>query len=255
MTNELNDVSVRRLLVLGTSGTNGTGLHGADARIWPETVRDALSDRLGPVELTLRRFYVHAGTPFEILERELAAANYDFIVLQCTSVAATQKTVANRVGKFLGKSAGAWTESRVRTFDRSTRRRGTVRSRVNIVGHTLARRVIGTSPTIAVAPLIARYLRAIDRVAMVETANIVVIGTGFASKQARENNPDVDAIKRNFDGTLSQAARQKHLHWVESAAVTRESADPEATFVDPVHKGQEWHDGIAARVLAAFLAE
>jgi hypothetical protein len=89
---------------------------------------------------------------------------------------------------------------------------------------------------------------------MVETANIVVFGTGFASKRARENNPEAVAIKNRFNSALFHAAKSKHLHWVGSDEVTIASADPEATFVDPVHKGQEWHNGIAERVLAAFLS-
>jgi len=246
--------SVHRMLVLGTSGTLGSGMSHSGAVLWPEIVRSGLAERLGDVDLRVIRFYVHGGTPFEILERELAAANYDFVVLQCTSVAATQKTVAHRVRNLVGKRAGNWTEARVLAIDHKTRRRGKVRQRVNVIGHRVVRKAVGTSPMIGLQPLIERYLRAIDRVAMVETANVVVIGTGMASKRARENNPAVEAIKHEFDGRLSARARQKHLHWVESAAVTRESPDPEATFVDVLHKGQDWHNGIAERVLSAFLS-
>ncbi|MGE0599210.1 MAG: hypothetical protein AB7J35_07805 [Dehalococcoidia bacterium] len=166
---------------------------------------------------------------------------------------ATQKTVANRVTNLLGKSAGAWTEAQVRTIDRKTRRGGPVRERVNRLGHQTARRVIGTAPAIGIDELISRYLRAIDRVAMAETADIAVIGTGFASKAARENNAEVERMKLKFNGTLERAARQKHLHWIDSVAVTQASDDPEATFSDPVHKGQQWHDGLADAVAKAFL--
>ena len=108
------------------------------------------------------------------------------------------------------------------------------------------------APIISLSALIAGYVRAIDRVAMVETASIAVIGTGFASESARKNNPKVEQLKRRFDGEISAAAKRKHLHWVDSAAITRESDDPEAMFLDQLHKGQPWHDGIAKGVVAAL---
>lgn len=242
-----------RVLVLGTSGILGTGLSGPDAKVWPEIVRERLAERLGPVELTRTLFYVHGRKPFAFLERELAAEDYDYIILQCVSVPATLRTVPNRVTNLFGKRAGAWTEAKVRAIDRQTQARGTVRDRANIVGHRIARRLIGTAAQIDPDTLIDRYRQAINRVAMVETATVAVIGTGFASKAARENNPQVVSINARFNQTLLQAVRQKHFHWVDSDAVTRETNDPDATFIDPVHKGQGWHDGIAGRVAAAFL--
>lgn len=246
----------RRLLVLAASGAFGGGMRDPGrARLWPDLVRDSLAASVGEVELTLRRFYVHGGDPSAVLERELTRVQPDYIVLQCTSFPATQRTVAHRVEHLLGKRAGDWTEARVRVFDRNTRRRGPVRRRLNRISHRVARRVIGTAPIIGYGPLVEGYLRAIDRIAMVETADVAVIGTGYASKSARENNPDVDTIKARFDREIAEAARRKHLGWVDSAAITRESADPEATFLDQLHKGQEWHDGLAARIVAALLRE
>jgi hypothetical protein len=107
----------------------------------------------------------------------------------------------------------------------------------------------------ALAPLLAAYTRAVDRIAMIETASVAIIGTGHPSRQARVNNPAVDDIKRAFDGTLSALARKKHLAWVDSASITRESPDPEAMFLDELHKGQVWHAALAERVVAALLRE
>ncbi len=226
-----------------------------DARLWPQQVQEGLAQRLGPVELTKRRFYVHGGKPFDILEEELAREQWDFVAIQCTSYAATQKTVAHRVRNVLGKRAGQWTEARVLAVDTKIRRKGKLRHAAYRTGHRIARRTIGTAPMVGLDRLLSGYQRAIDRVAMVETAAIVVIGTGAASDRARSNNKEVERIKAKFDGTISAAARRKHLGWVESAAVTREADDPEAQFLDMLHKGQAWHDGIAKRVLEQFAAQ
>lgn len=242
----------RQLLVLGTSGTAGTGL-GPDGHTWAELVREGLAANEGEVELTLRRFYVHIGNPFEFLERELARIQPDYIALQCTAYPATQKTVAHRVNRLLGKRLADWTEARVLTVDKATRRKGPVRHRVNRAGHIVARRVVGTAPMVPYRSLVDGYLKAIDRVARVESAQVVVIGTGAASPGHQRNNREVDQIKERFDGELSAAAKRKHLAWVSSAEATRDAGAPEDVFVDMLHKGQGWHDAVAARVLAAFL--
>ena len=244
----------RKLLILGTSGTMGAGM-AAGARLWPQQVQEGLAERHGPVDLTRRRFYVHGGKPFDILEEELAREEWDFIVVQCTSYAATQKTVAHRVRNVLGKRAGQWTEAQVLAVDTRIRHKGRVRHALYRAGHRIARKTIGTAPLVSLDTLIPNYLKAIDRIAMVETAAIVVMGTGAASDSARRNNKDVERIKAKFDGTISGAAKRKHLGWVESAAITRESDDPEAMFLDMLHKGQAWHDGVAKRVLEQFAAQ
>lgn len=241
----------RQLLVLGTSGTVGTGI-GPEGRIWPELVRQGLAASGGEVELTLRRVYVHSGNPFEFLERELDRVQPDYIAMQCTAFPATQKTVAHRVNRLLGKRLADWTEARVLTVDKATRRKGPVRHRMNRAGHIVARKVVGTSPMVPYRYLVDGYLKAIDRVARVESAQVVVIGTGAASPGHQRNNREVDNLKERFDGELSAAAKRKHLAWVSSAEATREAGAPEEVFVDMLHKGQAWHDGIAARVLAAF---
>ena len=242
-----------RLLVLGASGAFGGGLREVRESLWPDLVREQLAARVGEVDLLLRRFYVHSGEPFTFLERELSAGQPDFIVLQCTSFPATQRTVAHRVDRLLGKRAAAWTEDRVRAFDRKTRRQGRVRQQVNRASHRIARRLVGTAPIIDYRPLVDGYLKAIDRIAMVETAAVAIIGTGFASDSHRKNNPQVDALKERFNAEISGAARRKHLGWVDSDAVTRNLADPESTFLDQLHRGLDWHRGIAEGVVAALV--
>lgn len=241
----------RQLLVFGTSGTAGTGL-GPEGRTWPELVREGLAATGSDVELTLRRFYVHLGNPFEFLERELERVQPDYIAIQCTAYPATQKTVAHRVNRLLGKRLADWTEARVLTVDRATRRKGPVRHRVNRAGHIVARKVVGTAPMVPYRDLVDGYLKAIDRIARVEAAHVAVIGTGAASPGHQRNNPEVEQIKDRFDGALSAAAKRKHLAWVSSAEATREAGAPGEVFLDMLHKGQAWHDAVAARVLAAF---
>ena len=241
----------RRLLVLATSGAFGAG--GLAGETWPSLVREKLVERIGPIDMTLQRFYVHAGQPWTILEEHLTKLQPEFVVLQTTSWPATQKTVAHRLNNLIGKRAADWTEARVRTIDQRTRRKGRLRHVVNRAGHKVARRVVGTAPMIRLQPLIDGYLRAIDRVAMVETASVAIIGTGFPSQSAVRNNKEVSAIKARFDGATSVAAKRKHLGWVDSAAITRESDDPQAQFLDMLHKGRAWHDGIAEGVVRELL--
>jgi hypothetical protein len=246
----------RQLLVLAASGAFGGGMRDpSQASLWPDLIRGGLESRFGDVDLTLRRFYVHSGQPMEYLERELARLQPDFIVMQCTSFPATQKTVAHRVERLLGKGLADWTEARVRTVDQATRRRGRVRHKLNRAGHIAARRIIGTSPMVPLKVLLEGYGQAIDRIARVESAQVAIVGTGMASAAARRNNREIETIKARFDGAIREAARKKHLAWVDSAAITREADDPEAMFLDMLHKGQAWHDGVAAGVLAAFLRD
>lgn len=248
------DRPVRRMLVLSASGGFGAGLTSPDAHPWPELVHRSLQDRVGEVDLVLRRFYVHSGNPLEFLNRELERGTADFIVLQCTSFPATQKTVANKVESMFGRRAGHWTEARVQAFDHQTRRRGQIRSSLNTAGHRAGQRIIGTAPMIGVQPLIARYKQAIDRVAMVEAASIVVFGTGFASDQSRQNNPEVEAIKHAFNTSIADSVRRKHLAWVDAAAITANSPNPEAMFADMLHKTQAWHTELGEQIAEALLA-
>lgn len=246
----------RQLLVLATSSASGGGMRDpGGAALWPATVQSGLAARFGEVELTLRRFYVHTGQPMEYLERELDRVQPDFIVLQCTVFQATQKTVAHRVEHILGKRAADWTEARVRSVDRNTRGRGPVRHRVNRAGHMFARKVIGTAPMVGYRQLVEGYLRAIDRVARVEDAEVAVMGTGHPSAAARRNNRQADAIVDRFNAEISAAARQKRFAFIDNAAITRSAGDPDAMFLDMLHKGQDWHDGVAALVLSAFLRD
>jgi hypothetical protein len=245
--------AARKLLALGPSTMLGAGLP-PDAMTWPRQVQQRLSEAHGTVDLAVRRFYVHDGRPADILEEALSR-EWDFIALECTSFAATEKTVAYRVRNALGSTAGKWTEARSVDFDALTRDKGRLRRVVYRGGHSVARRTIGTAPRVALDYLIAEYVRAINRLAMVETAAIVVIGTGAASRLAVQNNGSIDRIKLKFNGELSAAAHRKRLGWIDSAAVTREAVNPESMFVDMFHQGQAWHDGIAKRVLEQFAAQ
>ncbi len=246
----------RQLLVLAASGAFGGGMRDpSQAALWPDLIRSGLASEFGDVDLTLRRFYVHSGQPMEYLERELSRLQPDYIVMQATSFPATQKTVAHRLNRLLGQGAADWTEARVRTVDRATRRRGPVRHRLNRAGHIAARRIIGTAAMVPLPVLIEGYSSAIDRIARVESAQVAIIGTGMASAAARRNNPEIESIKSRFDSAMRDAARKRHLAWVDSAEVTRKADNPEATFLDMLHKGQAWHDGIARRVLEQFAAQ
>lgn len=238
-----------RLLVFGTSDSGGDHLPCRE-QAWPWQVGRALEAARGePVEVVHRQLYLEADPELAYFNRELARHEPDIVVLTTSAFSFTFRTVPYRLRRRFGRRAGDWAAARVRQFDAALPPgEPSLRGRIGAACHSLAQRIIGTSAQHPYRPVLANYLAAIDRLAQLEATPVVVVGSAqFRSDLARKW-PKQEAMIIDFNRRLERACGQRRLGWVDKEGMTRRLADRDGVYLDPVHKGQAYHDGVAAEV-------
>ncbi|MGH2632249.1 MAG: hypothetical protein ACRDG3_02460 [Tepidiformaceae bacterium] len=238
-----------KLLVLGSSGSAGSGLADPEREAWPQLVLAALEPRFGPVELVHRRYFVTAPGALEYLDQQLEAHQADWVMLQTTAYPLTLRTVAYKISHTVSPGAGKFAERQFNRFDAATRRRGRALRAVNHASHWLAGHAIGRDTQGRYEEVIERYSRTIDRIARYEAARSGVMSAGVPRRAVVDDNPSCVAMIHKMNAQLSAQAARRRIPWVDHDAVTADIADHDSTFCDIVHKGALWHRRIADAVL------
>ena len=238
-----------KLLVLGSSGSAGSGLADPEREAWPQLVQAALEPRFGPIELVHRRYFVSAPGVLDYLDQQLDAHQADWVMLQTTAYPLTLRTVAYKISHTVSPRAGKFAERYFNRFDAATRHRGRALRTVNHASHWLAGHAIGRDTQSRYETVIEKYTQTIDRIARYEAARSGVMGTGVPRRKVVEDNPSCVPMVHKMNAELSAQARRRRMPWVDHDAVTADIADHDSTFCDIVHKNALWHRRIAQAVL------
>jgi lysophospholipase L1-like esterase len=238
-----------KLLVLGSSGSAGSGLADPDREAWPWLVQAALEPRFGPIELAHRRYFVAAPGALDYLDEQLDAHQADWVMLQTTAYPLTLRTVAYKISHKVSPGAGKFAERYFNRFDAATRRRGRALRGLNHASHWLAGHAIGRDTQGRYETVIERYTQTIDRIARYEAARSGVMGTGVPRRSVVQDNPSCVPMVHKMNAELRAQAGRRRIPWVDHDAVTADIADHDSTFCDVVHKNALWHRRIAEAVL------
>ena len=237
-----------RILILGASDSEGTLLANfADS--WRERLRTGLPALIdGPVEVFHKRYYVHLPGTMEYLERCLAEARPDFVLAPCTAFAFSTPSVGNRLRRVLGKRAGDWFERRFTTFDAATAgARGGWRDAANGAAHTIAGKLIGRESISTYEHVFAIYRQTIERIARIEDADAIVMGTTYNGTEVQRRVPGIKATVDRFNHELHAVAESHHFGWIDRQAIIS-GLDVTTPRPDQMHTGEEVHAAYAAAI-------
>ena len=205
----------------------------------------------------VRMFIPDAPGAAAYLDQQLERFPSDWVVLQTTAAGLTIRTVPYRVSNLFGARAGRMAERIVGRVDLMTAplNRGRTPQRRNRSLRWFARHVIGVDTRTRYRPLVDGYLSTIGRLARLEETSTAVVGTGQPHSAVTQDNPRcVDAVV-SFNRELAEAARLRRIPWIEHDPAPQSGGGHDGTFVDGLHKNREWHQQIAADVLAALTQE
>lgn len=241
-----------RILILGSSGSAGSGL--ADAQMaWSRIVERGTESLTGaPAEMLHTRFYTWTADWEEYLENALEKGPFDVVVLSPTKFAFATFAADNRVRRLLGKKAGDWFKGQADAFDAktSTRTPQGRRGRVNRLVHRTARRAIGQEPLSDVRTITETYLRTMARLARLEDAQVIVLGIAETSSRRHRRHPKTNADVRMFRDTLEKEAARRRFDWIDREALwTANDGEQDDKFSDGVHVNAELHRRIAQAIL------
>jgi len=240
-----------KVLVFGTSDSSGEQLADREAA-WPWQAARAISAaRNEPVEIVHRHLYLEAPGSMTYFERELTRHAPDAVVLVTSCFSFTFRTVPNRVRRRFGKRAGDWAAARIRDFDSAIAgEQGTLKARANQLGHSLGQKLIGTSTQADYRPVLETYFAAVDRLARLEDTPVVVVGSAQFRGDLARKWPKQERMIIDFNRRMEHACATRRLAWIDKEGMTRGLPDRDGMYLDPVHKGMAYHDGLAAEVAA-----
>jgi hypothetical protein len=243
-----------KLLILGASDSEGTLLANfADS--WREQLRTRLPALIGEdVEVDHRRFYVHIGDSLAYVERCLAEAQPDFVIMGCTGYAFSTSSVGNRLRRRLGKRFGDWAERRSAAFDRATERElGSARERINYAAHWVAGKTIGREAVANYASVLSAYERCIDALARREDLDAIIMGSTYNGPRVQRRLPYIRSLVDRFNRDLKAMADAHRFGWLDRQAII--SALPaEIARPDQMHTGPEIHAAYAEALLPLVAA-
>lgn len=241
-----------RLLILGGSDSSGEHLPNfADS--WRERLREELPALLGEeVEVFHRKYYTYVPGPLDYLERCLADARPDFVILGANGWEFATPSVANRLRRLFGKTAGDWFERRFESFDAATLgHEGRLRRGINRGGHAVAG-VVGREPTASYESVLQTYLRTIDRLARQEDLDAIVMGTTYLAPELHARLPKMRSRIIRFNAALRAEAERRHFGWLDKAGLVE--AQGRAGLLDPLHRSAATHR-VMADAFKAMIAE
>jgi hypothetical protein len=243
-----------KLLILGASDSEGT-LLGDFSDSWREQVRTRLPALIAEeVEIVHKRFYVHAAGSDAYLERELANARPDFVILGATGYAFSTSSVGNRLRRLFGRRFGTWAERKSASFDRATEREiGSGRERLNFAAHWVAGKVIGRDAVASYEHVLGAYTRAIDRLAREEDLDAIIMGTTYNGPRVQRRLPYIHDLVDQYNRELRSVAETRHFGWIDRQAII--SALPvETARPDQMHTGPEIHAAYAEALIPLIAA-
>ena len=243
-----------RILILGASDSEGTLLANF-SEAWRERLRIELPALIGePVEVIHKRFYVHLPGIEQYLERCIAESDPHLVILGATGYAFSTPSVGNRLRRLFGKRVGDWFEQRFSSFDNATAGgQGGWRERANDAAHAVAGRVIGREPLSTYEEVFARYRRTIERIARIESADAVVLGTTYGGPDIEKRVPGIRALVDRYNRELRAITEAHHFAFLDRQALI--SALPVNTArPDQMHTGEEVHAAYAAALIPMIAA-
>ncbi len=243
-----------KLLILGASDSEGTLLANfADS--WREQVRTRLPALIGEdVEIVHKRFYVHVPGVDEYLERALAEAQPDFVIMGATAFAFSTSSVGARLRRVVGARFGTWAERRSATFDRLTEREeGSLIERVNYAAHWVAGRTIGRDSVSNYDDVVAAYTRAIERLAREEDLDAIVMGTTYNGPRIQRRLPYIRALVDRYNSELRAVTESRRFGWLDRQAIISELPG-DTGRVDNLHAGPEIHAAYAEALIPMMAA-
>lgn len=238
-----------KLLILGASDSEGKLLPNfSDA--WREILRVELPPLLGEeLEIEHRRYYVHLPGALEFLERCISEAKPDFVIIAVTAHAFATPSVGNRLRRVLGKRAGSWFERQFSSFDRATDApEGTMRDRMNSLGHAAGGRVIGRRGLSTYDQVLGTYTKTVERLARIEDLDLVVMGATYIGPAIERRLPELRAKVDRFNEELEAFVLARHFAWVDRQSIV--AALPGVPDrPDQMHTGKETHRAYAGALL------
>lgn len=230
-----------KILILGASDSEGTLLPNFSDS-WRERLREELPPLIGePVEIDHRRFYVHLPGSLEYLDRCVRESCPDIAILGATGFAFGTPSVGNRLRRLLGKRVGDWFEERFTSFDRATDApEGTVRERLNVLGHRLAGATIGREALARPQEILDAYRRCMARLAREEHVATIVLGTTYSGPAIQKRLPKMRALIDRYNAALKTSAEKRHFGWLDRQALI-DALPRDTTRPDQMHTGAQIH--------------
>ncbi len=231
-----------KILVLSNSDTVGAMAAGPT---WTERVRDTRPASDLPVTLTTMFFAPVGAGAASYVARKVVAGAADLVLVPIGTYAFTVGFVSKRVERLFGTRVAARYRRLERGFDQSTRGRGGVRSRLNGLARTFARRVIGTAPLATVSEVSNTYEQIFGSLARLEQALVVVVTYPPEGGLGRRH---LDERRQCFK-QLREAANRHHFAWVDGTeAVASLAPGEEAVTPDGFHLSPAGHRAMAEAV-------
>jgi len=242
-----------RILVLGGSGTDGGRL--ADAsKSWPCLLKAQLPPLVGEdVEIVSKGYFVDNAGAMPYLEKVLSEQQPDVLIIAISPFSFAVGTVANRIGRLLGKRAGNISK---RTFDaiddRTLKQKSGPRLWANRRLHWVARTFVGQEGELSERETRGRYIATFDRLAREEAMTVVAMGPvqhmGRLALSQRGMNKKIE----EFSNALELESRRRHFAWVDRQALVPTAMSPEALLVDELHGAELTHHLTAGALLVAL---
>jgi len=242
-----------KLLILGESGSMGTGLPDPEVA-WGRALQRGLAERDGVTpEVVHVRLYTWTAGWEDYLERAIAKGPFDVVILSPTKFAFSVYSADNRVRQVFGQRVGDWFKRSADAFDAQTRVQDDegLRRKANRVAHRSVRKVVGQAPISTVEVITGTYLKAMARLAQLEDAQVIVLGNTNPSERMLERHPEVHARTVQFRNAMKAEAARRRFDWLERDGMWREEdGDRESVmFSDGLHKTAQIHSRMAASLL------
>lgn len=150
--------------------------------------------------------------------------------------------------------AGDWFERRFTGFDAATAGgRGGWPDRANDAAHQLAGVVIGREAISTYAYVLGMYRQTIERIAQIEEADAIVMGTTYNGPEVQRRVPGIQKTVDRFNRELRETAEQRHFGWIDRQAIIS-GLDERTVRPDQMHTGEEVHAAYAAEITTMIAA-
>lgn len=244
-----------RILILGGSGTGGTGL--ADpGKTWVAQLPARLEAQLGAIEIANRVFFPNGERALTYLDRMLSQERPEMVIAHLSTWPFTVMDVSYAVRDRFGNRAQAIFDTTEAGFRAVARRTGAAGKATDTGAKGLARRLLGRAPIVTEAVATGTWLAALDRLAREEDVQTFVEAPFTPAPEYQRLYPEALATRARFTSTIKDRAEHHHFGWIDvEPAIAAAPGGLDACMTpDLVHRNELGHsialEGIAAAILA-----
>jgi lysophospholipase L1-like esterase len=238
-----------KILILGHSDSDGSRLRDANDG-WPWILQRRLKTEAGIDAEVVHRLLFAGPTAVRYMEREVARARPDIVIVATSAYEVVVELASNRVRRRFGERAGTAVNRLERRAARLSAQLGHRGKRAFTAVRGAGRKAIGTEPAFNFEALVDCYTQSLDSLARSEDIRTIIFGGLGYGRELQQLNPKLNDLQDEFHRRLRERAAEHRFAWVVHEEILG-GREGKLRFMQPdgVHSNEEAQLLAAAAVL------